>query len=90
MRDKLLAWGLRLIWLAAGRLGRELAQWITEAQGRGLTGRDAFEYVWRKAKLRYTDVGDWLLNLCIEAGVGQVKGKAGSAAARLTSALKQE
>jgi hypothetical protein len=86
MKDKLFTWGLRLIWTAAGELGRELAAWIAEASTRGLTGREAFEFVWRKAKARYTTIGDWLLNLLIETAVGQAKLKAGSAALKWPSA----
>ena len=87
MKTKLLAWGLNLIWLAAGDLGKALSGWIAEASARSLAGRDAFEYVWRKAKTHYASIGDWLLNLLIEAGVGQAKLKTG-ALSKLGVALK--
>lgn len=88
MKDRLLTWGLNLICLAAGKLGQDLASFIAEASARSLTGREAFDYVWRKARARYAKIGDWLLNLLIEAGVGQAKLKAGSAAVKLSAVLK--
>jgi hypothetical protein len=87
MKNKLLTWGLKLIWTAAGDLSNELAAWITEAAGRGFAGREAFEYVWRKAKARYSTIGDWLLNLLIETAVGQAKLQAGGAALKWPAQL---
>jgi hypothetical protein len=82
MKNWLVCTALRLLWLAAGRLGRDISRFIEDAEGRGLSGREAFDYVWRQAKGRYSDVGDWLLNLLIEglvgaraAGLGELVGK---------------
>jgi hypothetical protein len=82
MKNWLVRTALSLLWLAAGRLGRDITRFIAEAGARGLGGREAFDYVWRQAKGRYSDVGDWLLNLLIEglvgaraAGLGELAGK---------------
>jgi hypothetical protein len=66
MRNFLTRLGLVCIWRAAGKLGRDLVAWIELAEKQGFSGRQAFDFVWRKAKSRYHDVGDWLLNLLIE------------------------
>lgn len=67
MRNFLALTGLRLLWLAAGQLGRDLLGFIEDAEALSLSGREAFNYVWRQARQRYKQPGDWLLNLLIEA-----------------------
>lgn len=71
MRDWLLKSALKLLWLALGQFGTELMRFVQEAEKQQLKGREAFDYVWRRAKVRYQDCGDWLLNLAIEALVGK-------------------
>jgi hypothetical protein len=83
MKNWLVGTALRLLWLAAGRLGRDISKLIEEAEARGLGGRSAFDYVWRQAKGRYSDVGDWLLNLLIEALLGQHAAGLGELAGKL-------
>lgn len=71
MKNVLITWALNLLWLAVGKLGKDLLRWIDDAQLEGLEGRNAFDYVWSKAKVSYHDIGDWLLNLIIEATLGK-------------------
>ncbi len=71
MRNWMLNIGLKMLWTAAGGLGKDLMAWVEEAGGHGLNGRNAFDYVWRKAKTRFPEVGGWLLNLLIETAVGR-------------------
>ena len=66
MKKLLMKTGLSILWLAAGQLGRDLLSWIELAENHGLSGRQAFDYVWRKARIRYRDIGGWLLNMLIE------------------------
>lgn len=77
MRDWLLKNALKLLWLALGQFGKELMRFVEEAEKQKLKGREAFDYVWRRAKVRYQDCGDWLLNLAIEALVGKQADKLG-------------
>lgn len=67
MKNFLMKTGLNILWMAAGQLGRDILSWIEMAEGHGLSGRQAFDYVWRKARTRYRGIGTWLLNLLIEA-----------------------
>lgn len=83
MRKFLLKTGLGILWLAAGELGRDLLAWIELAEGHGLRGRQAFDYVWRKARARYRDIGGWLLNLLIEALLARHLAKQGQLDASL-------
>lgn len=71
MKNWMMRIGLSLIWLAAGTLGKDILNWMEDAEKHGLSGKAAFEYVWRKTKTRYSDIGDWLLNLLIEVVVGK-------------------
>lgn len=70
MRNWLMKVAFTLIWSVTGRLGRDLARWVDDAEEQGLEGREAFDFVWRTAKFHYSDIGDWLLNLLIETTVG--------------------
>ena len=83
MKNWLVKTALKLLWLAGGRLGQDIARLIAEAERLGLEGREAFNYVWRQAKARYSDIGDWLLNLLIEALLGQRAAQLGGLAAKL-------
>ena len=77
MKNWLLSIGLTFIWLAAGRLGKDILQWMDDAEKHGLSGKAAFEYVWRKTRTNYSDIGDWLLNLLIEVSFGKKSSLAG-------------
>jgi hypothetical protein len=66
-----------LIWAVTGKLGKDLARWIDDAEAQGLKGREAFDFVWNTAKAHYHDIGDWLLNLLIETVLGQKFAKTG-------------
>lgn len=70
MRNWLMKVALQLIWSVTGKLGQDLARWIEDAKAQGLDGREAFDFVWRTAKVYYRDIDDWLLNLLIEAILG--------------------
>lgn len=73
-----------LVWMLAKDLGRDLAAWIDEASNLGLKDRAAFEHVWKCAKSKYSDIGDWALNFLIEAVVGKkAKDKAGGILTKL-------
>ncbi len=71
MRNFFLKIALGIIWSVAGKLGKDLVAWISDADKHGLEGQAAFQFVWRKAKTQYNDIGDWLLNLLIESLVGK-------------------
>jgi hypothetical protein len=88
MKNWLITTGLKLAWLALGKLGHDLLEWIKQANDRKLTDRDAFEYVWRKAKTKYADIGDWLLNLVIEVAVGKSKLSSGKFKLKWPARLK--
>ena len=71
MRNWLMKIAFSLIWAVTGKLGKDLARWIDEAERKGLKDRQAFDFVWRAAKAHYSDIGDWLLNLLIETVLGK-------------------
>ena len=71
MRNWLMKVAFNIIWFVAGRLGRDVARWVDDAEEQGLSGREAFDFVWKTAKVHYSDIDTWQLNQLIETVLGR-------------------
>lgn len=67
---------IRVLFETIGKFGKEVAEIIAEADAKGLAGREAWEYVTKRAKEQWPDIGEWFLNLVIEVTVGKKEAQA--------------
>lgn len=67
---------LEILWRLFGKLGTYVETWVTQADAKGLSGREAWEYVVDQAKATFPDLGEWLLNLLIEVTIGKREAQA--------------